>query len=112
MRKYLQGAVVLAICLIIFVLILNITGIPFPRDEVNGNNFDLVKDGMTVQQVQSILGVETEIAIATEHTVLVPRGATRVFHWYGRKGFIEVGFDDRGLSKGKRFTEFDRTRRS
>ena len=124
-RKLKWLAVVLVVLLVGFAIVLFLG----PRDRVTEDSWSQIRIGMTVEQVETILGFpgldweehqakkakRSRTFVMEGRYLLEPRwieteGLKRkrregeVKHWAGRRGDIAVFLDERGHVRGKRFS--------
>jgi hypothetical protein len=89
-RRYLTVAGILAVCIC---LTLGVLAIMPPRPGVTKANFDRIEEGMTLPEVEAILGSDRgSRGIVTE--VFLPIGH-EIEEWGGDEGFANIVFDER-----------------
>jgi hypothetical protein len=98
--------------------------LPATRSQINQNNYDRIQDGMTLSEVNAILGVPPGDRRTRE--VMNPQkvapeetwwrhdnhSCSSAEYWVSDEGWIWVGFSSDGRAVGKRFSNSeDATRR-
>jgi hypothetical protein len=119
-RKLKWLAIVLAISLLGFGTALLL----WPRDRITADSWKQIRLGMTVKEVENMLGepgsrhvdIWRDLAKEPGNWFAEPNpfifDGTRNLTWIGRNGFIDIRYDERRQVIGKYFGEFPSTRPS
>ena len=101
----LESILAVAVCLTLIILAL----LP-PRPGVTKANFDRIGEGMTLEQVNAILGPHPDVDITLE-PLDTPEHKVHEFRlrWYGSDGVIHVDFGADSICIGKHWNDSPRT---